>query len=105
MRKIKDYEDYHRESQYKEKYNGLADMLYEMITDGLTFQEANEIFEEEGLVNVEYGGMREPYAVYAYEDDVRFGNYGNSDAGVLINYEFDEDGYASYVTDVYVVGF
>jgi len=104
-RRISDYlGQYIGESQYKDKYIELANMLYEMIPNGLTYHEANEILEGKGLVLVEYGGENMAYAVYAYEDDERFGDYGNSDAGVWIDYNFDEDGNASYVTDVYEVG-
>lgn len=101
-RRISDYRgQYIGESQYKDKYIELADMLYRMIPDGLTYQEASEILEDEGLVLVEYGGEEYRYAVYAYEDDERFGDYGNSDAGVWLDYESDGE---MYVTDAYKVG-
>lgn len=105
-RRVADYRgQYIGESQYKDKYIELADMLYRMIPDGLTYQEASEILEDEGLVLVEYGGgfggKYPSYAVYAYEDDERFGDYGNSDAGVWLDYESDGE---MYVTDAYKVG-
>lgn len=101
-RRVADYSgQYIGESQYKDKYIELADMLYRMIPDGLTYHEANKILEDEGLVLVEYGGEKYCYAVYAYEDDERFGDYGNSDAGVWLDYEPDGE---MYVTDAYKVG-
>ena len=53
-------------------------------------------------VLVEYGGESLCYAIYAYEDDECFGDYGNAECGVWIDYKPDGK---MYVTDVYVVGF
>ena len=54
-RRVADYRgQYIGESQYKDKYIELADMLYRMIPDGLTYQEASEILEDDVLNKGDY---------------------------------------------------
>ena len=102
-RKVRDYAGQPMVSQYYDFYQEMANDMLQLVNteQGLSFKKAKEMLEDEGLVEVEYGGGQygNAYACYAFEDDDRFGDYGNAGACIMIEYDNNND--EMLITDIY----
>ena len=87
------------DSPFAKQYESFVDELLKsgkMKRGDLSQADIHDKFEEEMLETSESG---DDFEVWAYNDDPRFGDYGEADAGIFV--EYDKDG---YVTDIYTVG-
>ena len=87
------------DSPFAKQYESFVDELLKsgkMKRGDLSQTDIHDKFEEEMLETSESG---DDFEVWAYNDDPRFGDYGEADAGIFV--EYDKDG---YVTDIYTVG-